>query len=164
MKKHKLKKRTDHSELISSSGKNKKWQELMSESIITLREKAKITQSELADLLGVHAITISKWERGKLLPGSFYHALMDMMWDALHNNPEICVYANRLNKSFGIGRALFAISSAAYGAPTVFVINEKTDFRIPLAKCGTDEPEKTDDENSAAGKVGKRKSSTQRGT
>jgi DNA-binding XRE family transcriptional regulator len=34
-----------------------------------------LTQSQLADLLGVHWITVSKWERGQLEPGP-YHAGM----------------------------------------------------------------------------------------
>lgn len=41
----------------------------MSERIRSLREKANLKQTELADLLGVADGTISKWERGILKPG-----------------------------------------------------------------------------------------------
>lgn len=33
-----------------------------------LREKAKLTQAELADLLGVKRVTVSQWERGENKP------------------------------------------------------------------------------------------------
>lgn len=33
-----------------------------------LREKAKLTQAELADALGVKRVTVSQWERGENKP------------------------------------------------------------------------------------------------
>lgn len=33
-----------------------------------LREKAKLTQAELADVLGVKRVTVSQWERGENKP------------------------------------------------------------------------------------------------
>lgn len=41
-----------------------------------LRAYFGFTQCELADLLGVHSMTVSKWERGKLEPAPFYCALL----------------------------------------------------------------------------------------
>jgi molybdopterin-binding protein len=41
-----------------------------------LRERLSLTQAELAALLGTHAMTVSKWERGKLEPGEHHRRLL----------------------------------------------------------------------------------------
>ena len=37
-------------------------------SIASIRKRLGLTQGQLADLMGVHAMTVSKWERGVLAP------------------------------------------------------------------------------------------------
>ncbi|MDF9828543.1 putative transcriptional regulator [Ereboglobus sp. PH5-10] len=44
--------------------------------IASLRKKLGINQVELAQLIGVHPITISKWERGESAPSAYQHALL----------------------------------------------------------------------------------------
>jgi len=41
----------------------------MASDLKELRARLGLSQEELAQLLGVHAMTVSKWERGKLRPG-----------------------------------------------------------------------------------------------
>jgi transcriptional regulator with XRE-family HTH domain len=44
--------------------------------IAKLREDLNLSQTEFGNLLGVHAMTVSKWERGVLKPNSYQMALM----------------------------------------------------------------------------------------
>lgn len=44
-----------------------------------LRETLDVSQGELAALLGVHFMTVSKWERGLLDPSAFYSGLLERM-------------------------------------------------------------------------------------
>ena len=44
--------------------------------VVTIRRRAGLTQTRLARLLGVHPITVSKWERGLLAPGARQLALL----------------------------------------------------------------------------------------
>ena len=48
----------------------------MSSSLKTLRARLGLSQEELAGLLGVHPMTVSKWERGKLKPGAHEKRLL----------------------------------------------------------------------------------------
>ena len=41
-----------------------------------LRKRLGVAQSELAELVGAHAMTVSKWERGKLQPGEHHLRLL----------------------------------------------------------------------------------------
>ena len=41
-----------------------------------LREAIGLSQAELAALVGMHAMTVSKWERGKLVPGEHHTRLL----------------------------------------------------------------------------------------
>ncbi len=46
-------------------------------SITSLRHALGLSQVEFGQLFGVHAMTVSKWERGLLTPTAYQQALMD---------------------------------------------------------------------------------------
>lgn len=43
------------------------------------RVHLKLSQSHFAELLGVHAMTVSKWERDKLEPPRWYKGIMSVL-------------------------------------------------------------------------------------
>jgi DNA-binding transcriptional regulator YiaG len=49
------------------------------ERIRALRTKLGLKQIELADLLGIHAITISRWEQGHYEPSSLAEEKLDKL-------------------------------------------------------------------------------------
>lgn len=44
--------------------------------LVNLRERLGLTQAQLAGLVGVHAMTVSKWERGRLKPSAHQRRLL----------------------------------------------------------------------------------------
>ncbi len=44
--------------------------------IASLRKSLKLTQQEFGQLFDAHAMTVSKWERGVLLPSAYQQALL----------------------------------------------------------------------------------------
>lgn len=57
--------------------------------ISSLRGKLRLTQEQFAQLLGVHSLTVSKWERGVLIPTPYQTALMHSFASAAHKQPTI---------------------------------------------------------------------------
>lgn len=51
--------------------------EMDSNEIVELRRRLGLTQAEFGQLFGAHGMTVSKWERGVLMPTSYQAALMD---------------------------------------------------------------------------------------
>ena len=49
---------------------------MLPQQIKKIRKSLKLTQAEFAQLFGVHAMTISKWERGCLEPSPYQFALI----------------------------------------------------------------------------------------
>ncbi len=47
------------------------------ESLRNLRKRLRLSQAELGQLVGVHAMTVSKWERGVLEPNPYQLALLE---------------------------------------------------------------------------------------
>ena len=45
--------------------------------ILKLREQLGLTQVEFAQVVGVHPITVSKWERGEAVPSAYQNALFE---------------------------------------------------------------------------------------
>lgn len=44
--------------------------------IVSLRRALGLSQGQFGQLFGAHAMTVSKWERGLLLPSAYQQALM----------------------------------------------------------------------------------------
>jgi transcriptional regulator with XRE-family HTH domain len=55
--------------------------------LMLLRTKAGLTQSDLAELLGVHPMTVSRWERGEVEPALNLKQVKALLL-ALKINPE----------------------------------------------------------------------------
>ena len=47
------------------------------EALVALRNSLGLSQGEFGQLFGVHAMTVSKWERGILVPTPYHVALME---------------------------------------------------------------------------------------
>lgn len=57
--------------------------------IRSLRISINLTQEHFAQLLGVHSLTVSKWERGLLKPQPYHQALMGSFFKARERTPDI---------------------------------------------------------------------------
>lgn len=150
--------------------------------VCDVRKKMQLTQDEFAALCGVHALTVSKWERGILIPGDFQTAIILTMNTAASLYPAVGRNANMLRMDHGLPRALFLIFSCAYGTPTVLHSRSEMDMRNMAAydcrtpvmcKCEpesetytgpgafVDEENNTDDIPRTNRRMGRRKSKTQ---
>jgi DNA-binding transcriptional regulator YiaG len=47
-----------------------------------VRHKHNLKQRELADMIGVHPMTVYRWECGLLLPNTFQNRLLDHLYSA----------------------------------------------------------------------------------
>jgi molybdopterin-binding protein len=47
--------------------------------VAAIRKRLKLTQAGLARLVGAHAMTVSKWERGVLRPAAFQRAILSAL-------------------------------------------------------------------------------------
>lgn len=89
---------------------------MTAEEIKDLREgQLGLTQVQLAQLLGVHPLTVSKWERGLLTPTPHQQALLESFKKARQSNSEIGEAVAGLLLSAGIAVALYALLKAAFG-------------------------------------------------
>ena len=82
--------------------------------IKSLRQSLGMTQDHFAQILGVHTLTVSKWERGVLQPSPYHLALMQSFTRAARNEPGIGTKAVNLLVAAGIGYALFKLLEAAF--------------------------------------------------
>lgn len=57
--------------------------------VAELRRRLGLTQGKLAELLGVHAMTVSKWERGLLFPAAHQATVLDALWRAAGEAREV---------------------------------------------------------------------------
>lgn len=83
--------------------------------VASVRASLHMTQSELSSLLGCHWITISKWERGELIPRAHDCAMLEAFRAAAVRVPGIGKVATHLVASQGVARALWTLLDAAYG-------------------------------------------------
>jgi DNA-binding XRE family transcriptional regulator len=78
-----------------------------------VRERLRLTQTQFAQLLGVHPLTISKWERGVLVPSDHQVALMNSFGAAAERRANIGAVVAGLLVGAGVVAALYAILRAA---------------------------------------------------
>ena len=79
----------------------------------SIRQRIGLSQAQLADLLGVHAMTVSKWERGVLKPNAHQRRILSALADAAEDG----VRASGPRRKHDPLKFLAAALSSAYSAP-----------------------------------------------
>ena len=82
--------------------------------ITRLRTALGLTQAQLATLLGVHALTLSKWERGVLAPSPYQAALMQSFAQSQQQEPDVGAIVGGVLLAAGVGAALFLLLKPAF--------------------------------------------------
>jgi transcriptional regulator with XRE-family HTH domain len=82
--------------------------------IKSVREKLGLGQAEFAQLLGVHALTVSRWERGMLTPTPHQQAFIASFNRASTSEENIGSKVGALLVSAGVVVALYALLEAAF--------------------------------------------------
>ena len=83
--------------------------------VFAIRSQLGLSQVQLAQLLGVHPLTVSKWERGVLGPTPHQGALLQSFAKASQAKEQIGTEVSHLLVTAGVAVALFALLSAAFG-------------------------------------------------
>ncbi len=83
--------------------------------IADLRRKLGLTQVQLAQLLGVHPLTVSKWERGLMSPPPHHNAMLESFKKARQSQSDIGEAVSGLLLSAGVVVAIYALLRAAFG-------------------------------------------------
>ena len=91
-----------------------------SATVATTRRELGVTQAELAQMLGVHPMTVSKWERGELAPKPWERAMLDAAQRAASRWSELKPMLAAVLKSDGPALALYWMLEAAYGQGAAF--------------------------------------------
>lgn len=79
-----------------------------------IRQELGLTQAQLAQLMGVHALTVSKWERGVGSPTPHQAALLDSFAKAAKKQPGIGETVAALLVGAGFAFALYHLLKAAF--------------------------------------------------
>ena len=79
------------------------------------REALGLTQAQLAALLDVHAITVSKWERSILIPSAWQEAILHNFRYAATKRPGIGAEVARLMAERGVIVALYTLLHVSLG-------------------------------------------------
>jgi putative transcriptional regulator len=83
--------------------------------VSAVRTQLGLSQVQLAQLLGVHPLTVSKWERGRLAPTPHQSALLQSFGQAGKAKHDIGSEVSNLLVTAGVVVALFALLNAAFG-------------------------------------------------
>ena len=83
--------------------------------IKSIRNNLDITQEQMARLLGVHPMTVSKWERGLLEPNYHNYNMLYCFNQAYKKDKKIGKKALKELNYLGVGRALFVVLNTIYG-------------------------------------------------
>lgn len=84
--------------------------------IKALRDRAGISQTELASLLGVTSSTVYRWEGDASRPSDWQVAMLDAFAEAERVQPGALRWATKALYNQGYARALYLILAVAYGA------------------------------------------------
>ncbi len=79
-----------------------------------IRDQLGLTQPQLAQLLGVHPLTVSKWERGLLIPSAHQQTLLQSFGKAA-KRPDVGESAAQALVTVGVALALLILLEAAFG-------------------------------------------------
>ena len=82
--------------------------------IAQVRKDLGMTQAQLGQLMGVHPLTVSKWERGILKPSPHQQALLTSFRKARENQPDIGDVVVGLLVGAGVALAIYAVLKAAF--------------------------------------------------
>jgi len=80
-----------------------------------IRTSLGLSQVQLGQLLGVHPLTVSRWERGLLAPTPHQTALLDSFGKASSTETQIGDEVANLLLTAGVAVALYALLKAAFG-------------------------------------------------
>ena len=80
-----------------------------------LRTDLGITQIQLASLLDVHPITVSKWERARTKPDAYQSEMMRRFRQAGRQQPGIGEMVAAALVGAGVAFAIFKLLEAAFG-------------------------------------------------
>jgi transcriptional regulator with XRE-family HTH domain len=83
--------------------------------VTRIRRGLGLTQTQLGQLLGVHPLTVSKWEREVLSPSPHQEALLRSFQAAQKRDSEIGDEVGRLLVAAGVAVALYHLLKAAFG-------------------------------------------------
>lgn len=83
--------------------------------IASIRASLELTQAQLSQLLGIHEFTVSKWERGVLIPSPYFGALLRAAEAAARRMPTVGRVVAAALPDDGIARALYELLRVAYG-------------------------------------------------
>jgi len=84
--------------------------------IRTTREALTLTQAQFAQLLGVHWVTVSKWERGEATPPPYQAGLISKFREATVAKKDIGLTVAEVLVTAGVVAAIFLILSAVFAA------------------------------------------------
>lgn len=82
--------------------------------VVEIRRSLGLSQTQLAQLLGVHPLTVSKWERGVSPPTPHQVAMLESFRKAKTARTEIGDQVATLLLTAGVAIALFALLEAAF--------------------------------------------------
>ena len=86
-------------------------------SLKNLRTRLALSQAQLAELVGVHAMTVSKWERGVAKPSAHQRRLLQALADAAESG--LSASTPTRGKKRDPMRFLASALSHAYGGPRI---------------------------------------------
>lgn len=82
--------------------------------VTALREALRLTQAQFATLLNVHSLTVSKWERGLLVPSPYHVALMRSFGRSQQREPDVGAIVGGALLAAGVGAALYLLLKPAF--------------------------------------------------
>lgn len=80
----------------------------------SIRESLRLNQAQFAQLLGVHSLTVSKWERDILSVQPHHNALIESFKRAKSATPGVGDEVAKLLVTAGVVVAIFVLLQAAF--------------------------------------------------